>query len=94
MLQPKRVGAPRNNTNRKGKGRKEKKRIQVNMSISDRVDIGDGVYADLRARFEDYFYDQGLIPTEDLIKEQARTWAYEAWWFRLKRAEDNQAQIL
>lgn len=87
------VGAPRNNQNRSGKGVKEKKRIQVNMSVSDRCAISDGVLVDLRARFEEYLLAQGLDPSEEAIKSLARQWAYEAWWFRLKRAEDEQSII-
>lgn len=88
------VGAPRGNKNRTGKGTKQKKRIQVTMSISDRVEMSDGIYADLRGRFEEYFLDQGTQPTEDEIKSLARQWAYETWWHRLKKAEDDQAMIL
>ena len=88
------VGAPRNNQNRLGKGVKEKKRIQVNMSVSDHCEVSNGVVVDLRARFEDYLLSQGVIPTEEAIKSLARQWAYESWWFRLKRAEDEQTIIL
>lgn len=87
------AGASRNNTNRAGKGVKEKKRIQISMSISDHVEVSDGVFADLRERFERYFSDQGIQPTEGLIKQVARDWAYEVWWHRLSRAEDEQAII-
>lgn len=90
----KKVGAPRNNQNRLGKGLKEKKRIQINMSISDRSEISTGVIVDLRARFEDYLLAQGVTPSEEAIKTLARQWAYESWWFRLKHAEDEQAIIL
>jgi hypothetical protein len=93
MIQGK-VGAPRNNQNRKGKGIKEKKRIQVNMSISDRIEVSDGVYTDLRHRFEEYLLNQGIDPTEDEIKAVARQWAYEAWWHHLRKAEDDHAIIL
>jgi hypothetical protein len=88
-----RPGAPRDNQNKKGHT-KEKKRIPVNMSISDHAEISDGVYTDLRGRFEEYLLNQGIQPTEDAIKSLARQWAYEAWWFRLKKAEDDQAMIL
>lgn len=87
-------GARRGNTNRQGKGLKEKKRIQISMSISDRVEISEGVYIDLRERFENYLLDQGIEPNEASIKQVARQWAYETWWYRLKRAEDEQATIL
>ncbi len=87
-------GPPRGNTNRLGKGIKEKKAIKFSMSISDHVQISDGVYDDLRARFEDYLLDQGIQPTEELIKQVARDWAYETWWMRLKRTEDEQAMVL
>jgi hypothetical protein len=93
IKQEKRAGAPRNNQNRKGKGTKAKKRIAVNMGISDRSEISSGVYVDLRKRFEDYLLDQGVQPTEDLIKKVARDWAYESWWQHLSRAEDEQAII-
>ena len=87
------VGAPRNNQNRKGRGIKDKKRIPVNMSISDHSEISQGVYANLRGRFEDYLLNDGIPPTEEHIQELARQWAYEAWWQHLQQAEDAQAII-
>lgn len=88
------AGAPRNNTNRLGKATKQKKRIQVNMSISDHSEMSDGVFADLRERFEGYLLCQGIQPTEEEIKAVARQWAYAAWWQNLSRAEDERVMIL
>lgn len=87
------VGAPRRNQNRKNKT-KEKGRIPLSLSISDKTEVSEGVYVDLRARFEEYLLAQGELPTEERIREVARTWAYEAWWVRLKQAEDEQAEFL
>jgi hypothetical protein len=88
------AGAPLGNKNRAGKGTKKKKRVQISMSISDHSQISDGIYADLRGRFEHYLLDRGIPPTEEEIKSLARQWAYENWWHRLKTAEDDLAMIL
>ncbi len=87
-------GAPRDNHNRTGKGLKPRGRIAVTMSVSDQTEISAGIHVDLRRRFEDYLLAQGIMPTEQAIRDLARQWAYEMWWGRLTRAEDEQAMIV
>jgi hypothetical protein len=77
------MAAPRNNTNARGK-RTPNPRISLSMGIS----------GELRELFSRYLTNEGVEPSEEHIKAQARAWAYANWEARLREGLERQEQAI